>query len=114
MAEDMHPFNLSTSLKQAETAVQSDVEVKSVQIDYKAPENVNDVAAPGPFLIKKCICANGNCAFYSGKYDACVGYCQSQGKYWIPAGTYEIGYFPSGQWSSGGCKCCGMVDPCTA
>lgn len=86
--------------------------VTSIHIDEatlkKHMQNAALGNTPGPFLVDKCFGSTGT---YSGNYDSCVNMCKGYARQFI-GGGYRVNYFPSGQFSSGGCSCCGNVDPC--
>lgn len=52
-----------------------------------------------------CVCYMGNCAFYGGTAAQCFCYCNSVSINSKWAGV-TITFFPSGEFSSGGCSCC--------
>ncbi|KAJ6235462.1 hypothetical protein M0813_03609 [Anaeramoeba flamelloides] len=64
-----------------------------------------------PFTYYMCICPMSCDAGYTGSYDECTQYCKSQNSYFLN-GVEKITYFPWGEFSSGGCSCCGHVNPC--
>jgi len=93
-------------------AASTDPEAASVEV-----LNMNTVydpsagaGAPGPFLVTRCFCPNVCTQGYHGTYDACLGWVKQQKDRFL--GDYQWSYFPWSQFSSGGCKVCGPVDPC--
>jgi len=54
------------------------------------------------------ICAQMGGRTYLGSYDQCVNDCRSHAlTYFMKDAQYQVNWFPSGMFSSGGCGCCG-------
>lgn len=100
---------LATSIFTAERIGNATV-VTAMASDFVATKLENGAQAytPGPFLVDKCFGSTGT---YTGNYDSCVNMCKGYARNFV-TGSYTVSFFPWGQFSSGGCKCCGSVDPC--
>ncbi|KAJ5076561.1 hypothetical protein M0811_06141 [Anaeramoeba ignava] len=88
------------------------------QVDSKSGVKVtgitkqNNLRGSVPFPLYVCYCPQECDWGYTGTYDECVSWANSQASRFLN-GVEQITYFPWGEFSSGGCSACGHADPCT-
>jgi hypothetical protein len=110
------PGRKSLSNSESDASIVSDERVANATIvthmlDTASIEKMKNGAfanQPGPFFLDKCFSAGRT---YNGNYDSCVNFCKGYARQ-FPLGSWSVNFFPSGQFSTGGCSCCGAVDPC--
>ncbi|KAL0240158.1 hypothetical protein GEMRC1_010264 [Eukaryota sp. GEM-RC1] len=63
------------------------------------------------FPITRCKCPSGCDWPYRGSHSQCANWAREQAHLFVNE-QFTIKYYPSGQFSRGGCSVCGKTDPC--